>query len=227
MSTGSSQRSQHLGNPVNSRGRVSLEEAINAYKTWSEGAEAYVESDDQSVTHQGFESLLAEVREDTEMEPVVLSRLVERFTSIDSRILDENEVRSLLKRYPQLAFEDRWDVVRTESVNDVDLLLKSDGGNSEEANVFLGTEDGGSRETEGEAEEGGKEGGTEEGNADDEGADGEDRIMLVEVAFSESRRALGTLVHERERLSEFADAVEASLVVLDADDHFERACEEC
>lgn len=174
--------STHLSNPVREGGRITLEDAIKAYRTWAADSSAYVESVDQAITHKGFESLLVEARQSgVDISSILLSRLVERFNSIESHILNENEVRNLIKRYPQVVFDEGWSVVDMESVDDVDLLLKSD----------------------------------------DEG------VMLVEIAFeSDSRAALGTLLHEKERLSKFSDSIKMCLVTLDSDEYFRSACSE-
>lgn len=173
--------STHLSNPVKEGGRITLETALKAYKTWAADSSAYVESADQAITHKGFENLLGEARRSgVDISSILLSRLVERFNSLESHILNEYEVRSLMKRYPQVVFDDCWEVVDMESVDEVDLLLKSD--------------------------------------ADDE-------VMLVEIAFeSDSRAALGTLLHERMRLRKYSDTVRTCLVTLDSDDYFREAC---
>lgn len=119
----------HLGNPVTDRPRITLEDAIVAYEAWSREKEALVETSDQSVTHAGFEELLQDLRNDGEQyDSVVLSRLVDRFTSIESQILDEGEVRSLMRRYPGIAFDDAWSVLQTEPLDEVGLLLTHDDG---------------------------------------------------------------------------------------------------
>ncbi len=123
----------HLGNPVNDRSSITLEEAIEAYKLWADESSAFVESDDQRVTHKGFEDLLSELRgRGVELESVALSRLVERFSSIDSHILDEDEVKSLIKKYPDVAFDERWEYMETHSEDGVDLVFQS-----EDDNEFL------------------------------------------------------------------------------------------
>jgi len=109
---------------------VSLEEAMAAYEAWSRDKEAYVETDDPSVTHKGFENLLAEMRNaDIEMESVTLSRLIDRFSSIESHILNEEEVRNLIKRYPDVTFEREWEHVDIEtSDTSVDLVFRGNDG---------------------------------------------------------------------------------------------------
>lgn len=125
--------SLHLGNPVNDRDSITLEEAIEAYKLWADDSSAFVESDDQRVTHKGFEDLLAELREkDVELDSVLLSRLVERFSSLDSHILDEDEVKSLIKQYPDVAFDEEWEYMETHSEDGVDMVFRS-----EDDNEFL------------------------------------------------------------------------------------------
>lgn len=118
--------SLHLGNPVNDRDSITLEEAIEAYKLWADDSSAFVESDDQRVTHKGFEDLLAELRDkDVELDSVLLSRLVERFSSLDSHILDEDEVKSLIKKYPDVAFDEEWEYMETHSEDGVDMVFRS------------------------------------------------------------------------------------------------------
>ncbi len=125
--------SLHLGNPVNDRDSITLEEAIEAYKLWADDSSAFVESDDQRVTHKGFEDLLAELRDqDVELDSVLLSRLVERFSSLDSHILDEDEVKSLIKKYPDVAFDEEWEYMETHSEDGVDMVFRS-----EDDNEFL------------------------------------------------------------------------------------------
>jgi hypothetical protein len=171
----------HLGNPVTDRPRITLEDAIEAYKAWAGETAALVETADQSVTHSGFEELLEDLRsEGEEYDSVTVSRLVDRFTNIESHILDEGEVRSLMRRYPAIAFDDSWSVLQTEPLDEVGLLLTHDDG----------------------------------------------RVKMVEIAFeTDSRAGLGRLLHERERLADFFEAIEMCLVVLDADDYFTMACE--
>lgn len=119
----------HLGNPVTDRPRVTLEDAIVAYEHWAGERDAFVETDDQSVTHAGFEELLEGLRDDgEEYDSVVVSRLLDRFTSLESHILDEGEVRSLMRRYPGIAFDDAWSVLQTEPLDEVGLLLTHDDG---------------------------------------------------------------------------------------------------
>lgn len=125
--------SLHLGNPVNDRDSITLEEAIAAYKLWADDSSAFVESDDQRVTHKGFEDLLAELRDQgVELDSVLLSRLVERFSSLDSHILDEDEVKSLIKEYPDVAFDEDWEYMETHSEDGVDMVFRS-----EDDNEFL------------------------------------------------------------------------------------------
>jgi hypothetical protein len=121
---------KHLSTPVSDGEEISLEDAMAAYEAWSRDKEAYVETDDPSVTHTGFESLLAEMRESgVEMDSVTLSRLVERFSSIDSHILNEDEVRNLIKRYPDVAFERPWEHIDIETADtSVDLVFRGDEG---------------------------------------------------------------------------------------------------
>lgn len=122
----------HLSSPLRDQERITLEEAIEAYKIWARNTQALVESDDQSITHKGFEDLLNEVRNaDMEMSSVVLSRLVERFASIESHILNDEEIRNLIKRYPQIIFEQDWEHVDVETVDgSIDLIFKSNEGDS-------------------------------------------------------------------------------------------------
>ncbi len=116
----------HLGNPVNDRDTITLEDAIEAYKLWADDSSAFVESDDQRVTHKGFEDLLSQLRgRDVELSSVALSRLVERFSSLDSHILDEDEVKSLIKKYPDVAFDESWEYMETHSEDGVDMVFQS------------------------------------------------------------------------------------------------------
>jgi len=176
---------KHLSTPVSDGEEVRLEDAIAAYEAWSRDKGAYVETDDPSVTHNGFESLLAEMRNSgVGVESVTLSRLVDRFSSIDSHILNEDEVRRLIKRYPDVTFERDWGVVDLETADtSVDLVFRSE--------------------------------------------DGEDELLLVEIAFETNpRRALGNLLYNRERFDElFQGDVEMCLVALEADDYLRGACD--
>ncbi|MFP4632267.1 MAG: hypothetical protein ACOCT0_02515 [Halobacteriota archaeon] len=120
-------KARHLGTPVKDRDELRLEEAIEAYKMWADDSSAFVESADQRVTHKGFEDLLSELRErGVDVDSVSLSRLIERFSSLNSHILDEDEVKSLLKRYPDVAFQDEWTHEETHSEDGVDLVFKSE-----------------------------------------------------------------------------------------------------
>jgi hypothetical protein len=121
---------RHLSTPVSDGEEVRLEDAIAAYEAWSRDKGAYVETDDPSVTHNGFESLLAEMRNSgVEMESVTLSRLVDRFSSIDSHILNEDEVRRLIKRYPDVTFDRDWDHINIETADtSVDLVFRGEEG---------------------------------------------------------------------------------------------------
>lgn len=123
---------KHLSTPVSGGDgeTVRLEDAMAAYEAWSDDKDAYVETDDQSVTHKGFENLLAEIRNDgVEMDSVTLSRLVDRFSSIDSHILNEEEVRNLIKRYPDVTFERDWEHIDMETADtSVDLVFRNDEG---------------------------------------------------------------------------------------------------
>ncbi len=119
---------KHLSTPVSDGEEVRLEDAIVAYEAWASDKGAYVETDDPSVTHNGFESLLAEIRSsDVEMSSVTLSRLVDRFSSIDSHILNEDEVRNLIKRYPDVTFEESWEHIDLETADtSVDLVFRGE-----------------------------------------------------------------------------------------------------
>lgn len=119
---------KHLSTPVSDGEEVRLEDAIVAYEAWSDDKGAYVETDDPSVTHNGFESLLSEIRSsDVEMSSVTLSRLVDRFSSIDSHILNEDEVRNLIKRYPDVTFEESWEHIDLETADtSVDLVFRGE-----------------------------------------------------------------------------------------------------
>jgi hypothetical protein len=62
------------------------------------------------------------------MESVTLSRLVDRFSSIDSHILNEDEVGRLLRRYPDVAFDRDWESIDIETADtSVDLVFRGDG----------------------------------------------------------------------------------------------------
>jgi len=119
---------KHLSNPVSDRETVPLEDALEAYEAWSRDKGAYVESDDPDVTHKGFEELLAEMRNSgVEMDSVTLSRLVERFSGIDSHILNEDEIRNLIKNYPDVTFERDWEHIDMETANkSVDLVFRAE-----------------------------------------------------------------------------------------------------
>jgi hypothetical protein len=121
---------KHLSNPVTDRETVSLKDALEAYEAWSRDKGAYVESDDPDVTHKGFEQLLSEMRNNgVEIDSVTLSRLIERFSGIDSHILNEDEVRNLVKRYPDVTFEHDWEHIDMETADmSVDLVFRNDEG---------------------------------------------------------------------------------------------------
>lgn len=125
-------KGKHLSTPVSVSEceTVTLEEAMAAYEAWSRDKEAYVETDDATVKHKGFENLLAEMRnKGVEMDSVALSCLIDRFSSIDSHILNEEEVRNLIKRYPGVAFDRDWEHIDIETADtSVDLVFRSDDG---------------------------------------------------------------------------------------------------
>lgn len=218
----------HLSNPLHERERITLEDAIKVYKMWSEESGAYVETDDQRITHTGFENLLSEIREnEIDMSPITLSRLVERFARIDSHILNEEEAMNLVKRYPGVAFESdddgrgEWKALKIETIDDsVDIILRSEtrgtqNGDSGEIDPEVVSESEEKSESEGDSEdESGDEGNGENESEEEIEEDMDDteetgsgtgtkKLMLVEIAFESSpREALGTLLYERERLAD-------------------------
>ncbi|MFB6284038.1 MAG: hypothetical protein ABEK59_08935 [Halobacteria archaeon] len=221
-----SKSENHLSTPVGDD-RITLEEAIEAYKAWSTESKAYIESKKQHVTHKDFEELLLEVRKQGyDLDSSLLSRLLERFNSIDSHILNEDEVERLIRRYPQIVFEDGWRAMDTDVGNEVDLLLVAENVSIEETpdiDIDKVKEEAGTgeseEETDSEETEGEEETDTEE--TDDENG----RLVLVDVAIeSDVEKALGNLQHERERMEDVCDDVELRLVTLDPDDYFRSAC---
>ncbi|MDY6775002.1 MAG: hypothetical protein SV253_02820 [Halobacteria archaeon] len=141
---------KHLSSPVSSpdHERVTLEEAVETYKIWSNTSGAYLETDNTSLTHRGFEDLLGKVRESgIEISTVSLSRLVERFTSLESHILNDEEVRNLLRRYPNVVLgsglegdcgDTDWKHLGIGGIdNSVSLLLKSESHEESEHGCLL------------------------------------------------------------------------------------------
>ncbi len=104
-------------------GKIALGEAIKAYEEWSAREGIPVESNNSKITHEGFEELLSELREnEINIEPKELSRLVERFSNVEPYILDEYETKELIKNYPNIVFGE-WRL-GAETADNIDLLLK-------------------------------------------------------------------------------------------------------